>query len=82
MISDASALTYPRRPTLACLEGILNFATATTTATGLKLHSEVYRLSDREATKVTDKQFAQHKLCPDKFHAHSSFKRPPSKVRP
>ena len=82
MISLASASTGPRRPTLICPEVIFNFVAATTIATGLKLHSGAYRLPDRKATRVSDKQFVQHKLCPDKFHAHSSFKLTPSKVGP
>ena len=80
MISDASAPIAPRGQTLTCLVVILNFVAATATATGSKRHSDVYRLSDWEGTKVSDKQFALHKLRPDKFHAHSSHKLPRNKI--
>jgi hypothetical protein len=52
----------------------------TTTATGFKPYSEMYRQSDGKGTMLSDKKFALNKRCPENLYADRNFKFQPRKA--
>jgi hypothetical protein len=53
---------------LISLQAIVSLIAATTTATGLRVHSELDTASYESGIKVSDQDIAQVKLRRDKFH--------------
>ena len=60
---------------------IVNLIAATTTATGLTVHSELDTASYPAGIPVTDEQFAAIHLRRDKFHGDWNYEIHPSKLR-
>lgn len=58
---------------LVSFEVIVSLIAATTTTNGLKVHSELDTNPYPPGIKVTDKDFAQVKLRPDKFHGEWNY---------
>jgi len=67
---------------LISLEVIINLIAATTTATGLKVHSELDTKVYPQGIKVSDKELALIKLRPDKFHDDWNYEIHPRQVTP
>jgi len=61
------------------LQVIVNLIAATTTATGLNVHSEIDSASYPAGIKVTDQQFADIQLRRDKFHGDWNYEIQPRK---
>jgi transposase len=58
---------------LISLQVIVNLIAATTTGTGLRVHSELDERAYPPGVKVSDAQLAQVKLRPDKFHGDWNY---------
>ena len=67
---------------LISLEVIINLIAATTTATGLKVHSELDTQVYPQGIKVSDKELALIKLRRDKFHGDWNYEIHPRQVKP
>jgi hypothetical protein len=67
---------------LISLEVIINLIAATTTATGLKVHSELDTQVYPQGIKVSDKELALIKLRRDKFHGDWNYEIHPRRVKP
>jgi len=61
------------------LQVIVNLIAATTTATGLTVHSELDTASYPLGTAVSDQQFAEIHLRPDRFHGDWNYEIRPRK---
>jgi hypothetical protein len=66
---------------LTSLQVIVNLIAATTTATGLTVHSELDTASYPLGIPVSDQQFAEIHLCPDKFHGDWNYEIQPRKLQ-
>jgi transposase len=67
---------------LTSLQVIVSLIAATTTATGLKVHSELDTASYPAGIKVSDKEIAQINLHRDKFHGDWNYEIHPRQVTP
>jgi len=65
---------------LTSLQVIVSLIAATTTATGLKVHSELDTASYPSGIKVSDKEIAQINLRRDKFHGDWNYEIHPRKL--
>ena len=65
---------------LTSLQVIVSLIAATTTATGLKVHSELDTASYPSGIKVSDKELAQINLRRDKFHGDWNYEIHPHKL--
>jgi hypothetical protein len=66
---------------LTSLQVIVNLIAATTTATGLTVHSEIDTASYPSGIPVSDQQFAGIHIQRDKFHGDWNYEIQPSKTR-
>jgi transposase len=64
---------------LISLQAIVSLIAATTTATGLRVYSELDTASYESGVKVSDQEIAQIKLRRDKFHGDWNYEIPPRK---
>jgi hypothetical protein len=64
---------------LISLQAIVSLMAATTTATGLRVHSELDTAAYESGIKVSDQEIAQVKLRRDKFHGHWNYEIQPRK---
>ncbi|MBW0001122.1 MAG: ISAzo13 family transposase [Verrucomicrobia bacterium] len=64
---------------LISLQAIVSLIAATTTATGLRVHSELDTASYESGIKVSDQEIAQVKLRRDKFHGDWNYEIQPRK---
>jgi hypothetical protein len=64
---------------LISLQAIVSLIAATTTATGLRVHSELDTASYESGIKVSDQDIAQVKLRRDKFHGDWNYEIQPRK---
>jgi hypothetical protein len=64
---------------LISLQAIVSLIAATTTATGLRVHSELDSASYESGIKVSDQAIAQVKLRRDKFHGDWNYEIQPRK---
>ena len=64
---------------LISLQAIVSLIAATTTATGLRVHSELDTASYESGIKVSDREIAQVKLRRDKFHGDWNYEIQPRK---
>ena len=64
---------------LISLQAIVSLIAATTTATGLTVHSELDTASYESGVKVSDQEIAQMKLRRDKFHGDWNYEIHPRK---
>jgi transposase len=64
---------------LISLQAIVSLIAATTTATGLRVHSELDTASYESGVKVSDQEIAQMKLRRDKFHGDWNYEIHPRK---
>jgi transposase len=67
---------------LTSLQVIVSLIAATTTVTGLKVHSELDTASYPSGIKVSDKEIAQINLKRDKFHGDWNYEIHPRKLTP
>jgi hypothetical protein len=65
---------------LTSLQVIVSLIAATTTATGLKVHSELDTASYPAGIKVSDEEIAQINLKRDKFHGDWNYEIHPRKL--
>jgi hypothetical protein len=66
---------------LISLQAIVSLIAATTTATGLRVHSELDTASYESGIKVSDQDIAQVKLRRDKFHGDWNYEIQPRKPK-
>jgi transposase len=67
---------------LISLQVIVSLIAATTTATGLKVHSEIDSRTYPQGIKVSDKEMALVNLRPDKFHGDWNYEIRPREQKP
>jgi hypothetical protein len=61
------------------LQAIVSLIAATTTATGLRVHSELDTASYESGIKVSDQEIAQVTLRRDQFHGNWNYEIQPRK---